>query len=645
MLNKLSLRLGKNALGILLWSSQTGDLLLDLFWTLLISMKGKLGSQRKISSIFIKIIQMKQKCVEHSWNKLESAIGPGLHRANSHRISKRSINSGRIPTSRCASSSFRNTIEIISTSNLKKLYKAKCQDMEIPVLPDQESRFLTFCSTNFKNRQFHMKESGLGLNSAMAIGKVLKSSNFAFINLYKNSFGNKGTYAFLKEISDSQTIVHLNLSNNELSPEGFEKIGKILTYHPSIASLDISSYEGLHRNRISSAGASFLQPLLRQNSILQFLSISGTCLSDGIEFVSLGLSQNKTLVFLDLSNNSLTGRHMENFSKAVVKSDLKKLNLSQNNISDDGCEYLANMLIGAYEAGCPLVNLNLSTNGITSKGAGNLFSSLRLNCMIKEFNASGNNFFSGLSQYFPSFLADNCVLTTLNLSDCRLRPESLTNVSEGLSKNKKLENLFLNNNKLLDNGIEQISLGLSKNEALLNIDLSSCQIKGQGAMTLVNCLRSNFTLRYLNLKDNSVKDQAGELFCDLTRVNKNFLSINLDLNPLNLKFVALIKANLKENLKAHKKALVPKIKSEIQKMKIPLETYETINEHIRVRLEEKFNAEQRFEIQTDNFEEIKEREEKKTKAMIEELKVLKEKNLELSKVIEGNKTDVVVMFM
>ena len=585
---------------------------------------------------------MKQKCVEHSWNRLESAIGPCLHRANSHRISKRSINTGRISSSRCTSASFRTVIENISGSQVKKLYKAKCEDMGIPVLPDQEARFLTYCSTNFKNRHFHMKESGLGMNSALAIGKVLKTSNFAYVNLYKNSFGNKGTYAFLKEISDSQTIVHLNLSNNELAPEGFDKIGKILTYHPSIASLDLSSYEGLHRNRISASGAYFLQGLLRQNTILQFLSLSGTNLSDGVDSISAGLAGNRTLVFLDISNNSLTGRHMESFSKAVVKSDLKKLNLSNNGIGDEGCEYLANMLIGAYDAGCPLVSLNLSTNGVTSKGAGHLFSALRLNCIIKEFNASGNNFFSGLSQYFPSFLADNCALTTLSLSDCRLRPEALTNVSEGLGKNKRLENLYLNNNKLLDNGIEQISQGLSKNEALLNLDLSSCQIKGPGALILVNCLRSNFTLTHLNLRDNSVKDQAGELLSDLTRVNKNFLSINLDLNPLNLKYVAVIKANLKENLKTHKRMIVPKIRSEIQKMKVPLETYETINEQIRIRLEEKEIAEQRFEMQNDSFEEIKEKEEKRTKAMIEEHKVLKERNLELSKTIESNKTEVVV---
>jgi hypothetical protein len=197
-------------------------------------------------------------------------------------------------------------------------------------------------------------------------------------------------------------------------------------------------------------------------------------------------------------------------------------------------------------------------------------------------------------------------------------------------------------NKLEEVGIEQLGAGLAKNEGLRLLDLSSCHIKGQASVFLVKSLRSNFTLNHINLKDNSVKDVAGELLSDLTRVNKNFLNVNLDLNPLNLKFVANIKANLKENAKLFRKGVVPRIRNEIEKIKAPLETFESKNEKIRMKLQEKMVNQQRYEILDESFEEIKEKEMKKTQVMVEEHRVLKCKNQDLSRIIDGNKEEVMV---
>ena len=517
---------------------------------------------------------MNQKYLEQTWLKLESALVGENSRAQSHRISKRNINSTRIQCSRSSSFCNKSNNSAITPAQLKKIYKAKCDDMNIPVLADQESRFMNFCLNNFTNRKFHMKECGLSSKSAAAIGKVLKTSNFAYINLCKNSLGNEGTYLLLKEICSSSTIVHLDVSNNDITPDGFENIGKILSYHPSLISIDISSYEGLHRNRLSSQGAISLGKAIKENNILQFLSLSGTCLGDGIDCLAEGLKNNRSLVYLNISNNNLIGRHMELLSKAIIKTELKELNLADNKIGDEGSEFLSNMMIGAYEACCPLIKLNLSNNDIGFKGGGKVFHSLRMNCFIKVFIVSGNHFNQGLSTYFPSFLADNSALTILNLSNSNLKPESFLNISEGLAKNKGLESLILANNKIEDLGIKNLASGLAKNQSLKSIDLTSCNIKGPGASFLANSLKTNFVLETLILKDNSVKDEAGELFVELTRINKNFLNIVLDLNPVNLKYVDAIKSNLKENKKLNKKQLIPKIKNEIEKKKVPIETFE-----------------------------------------------------------------------
>ena len=584
---------------------------------------------------------MKQKYVEETWEKLESALYGGNRRSQSHRISKRSINTSRVPSARNISAAVKISQSLITEAQLKKIYKAKCEDMDIPVLPDQESRFVSFCINNFKGRHFYMKESGLSIKSAVAIGKVLKTSSFAFVDLCKNSLSDIGAFALLKEICDSQTLVHLDLSNNDITPVGLENITKILAYHPSITSFDMSSYEGLHRNRIGPQGACFMGNVIRENKILQFLSLAGTGLGDGIEELARGLENNSSLLCLDLSNNGLVGRHMYVLAKSIIKSELKKLDLSQNKIADDGCEFLANMMLGAYEAACPLTHFNLSTNGISSKGAGKLFHALRLNCFILDFNVSGNNFSQGISNYFPSFLADNCALITLDMSSCNIKPEAFANAAEGLSKNEKLENWILCGNKIEDAGVIYLAAGLAKNGRLKSIDFSSCQIKGLGAVTLAKALKGNCTIECLNLKDNSVKDEAGELFVDLTRTNKNYLLINLDLNPVNLKYVEAIKENLKVNKKNWKRQIIPKIIGEIEKIKAPIEHYETVNERIKKRLKERIEHEKKYDLD-ESIEEIKEKEEKKTKIMQEQSRNLREKNLELSLALEGNQSDMIV---
>ena len=585
---------------------------------------------------------MLQKTFEQSWQKLESALGDENKRTHSHRTSKRSINSSRYPNSRSSSATISAVSPPITKSQLQKIYQAKCEDMEIPVLPDQELRFISYCHSNFQNRHFQMKDSGLSIKSAVAIGKVLKVSNFAYVNLSKNSLGDEGSFQLMREICDSQTIVHLDLSNNDITPDGFSKIAKILTYHPSLASVDLSSYEGLHRNRISPGAARALSQALHSNRILQFLNLSGTCLAEAIEVLAEGLAENTTLVSLDLSNNSITSRYMELLSRTIIRTELREVNLSSNKIGDEGCEALANMMIGAYEAACPLVKFNMANNGISHKGGSKLFHALRMNCFITEFNISGNSFNQGLSVYFPSFLADNCALVSLNLSNSMIKPDALQNVAEGLAKNKGLETLILSGNKIEDTGVMHLAEGLARNMALKNLDLSTCNIKGKGAVFLANALRSNLVIEFINLKNNSVKDEAGELFVELTRNNKNLLYIGLDLNPVHLKYVATIKVNVRENKKMQKKKIIPKILDEIEKIKAPIEAQVIANHTILSKLKEKSATERKYEMRLETLEEVKEKEEKRLRSMQDFHKVLREKNVDLSKTLETSHTDMIV---
>jgi Ran GTPase-activating protein (RanGAP) involved in mRNA processing and transport len=585
---------------------------------------------------------MSQKTIEEHWGRLECALTGTNSRSQSHRVSSRSINSQRHSSTRTLPQTKAKSLPL-SEPQLKSLYAAKCQDIGLPVLPEQENRFFSLCANSFKDRKFVMKESGLGQHSAAAIGKVLRTTAFAYVELGRNSIGNEGAVLLVREIKNSQTIAHLDLSNNEIGPEGFENIARILARHPSIVSVDLSSYEGLRRNRAGVAGAAAFSQVLKMNPIVQFVSLAGTSLFEGFEHISRGLEGNRNILSMNLSNNALTGRQMLCFSKSLITTELQDLNLSHNKIGDEGCEFLANMMLGAYEAACPLVSFNLSNNSISTKGALKLFHALRLNCFIKHFNVSGNCFTGGLSQYFSSFLADNCAVLTLDLSNSQLKPEAFVDIAEGLAKNAVLEDWDLSGNRLEDLGIEALATGLGSNIKLKRIFLTNCQIRTQGAIALAKGLKGNDSLETLVLNDNSIKDDAGDVLVEMVRQNKSLLKVNLDMNPINLKYIDRMQDVLKENKVNWKKKVVPRILDEIDKIRGPLSSQEKKNEKIRKKLVRKKEYEKRYDFNED-IEDVKEREEKRTKMMIAQSRALREKNTDLSVKLDNTQNEIIVIY-
>jgi hypothetical protein len=56
---------------------------------------------------------------------------------------------------------------------LKKLYVAKCTDLQLPMHEEQEERFYQFCKLVISNRKIKLTEQGLGVKSAAVISKLM----------------------------------------------------------------------------------------------------------------------------------------------------------------------------------------------------------------------------------------------------------------------------------------------------------------------------------------------------------------------------------------------------------------------------------------------------------------------------------------
>ena len=534
--------------------------------------------------------------------------------------------------------SARSTVVVpgLTFPQVQLLYFAKCEDLGIPVLPDQEKRFFKYCFRNFQYRSLKLRESGIGISTARALGEIMKTSTyFAYLDLSKNLLKDFGAVRLAQCLLSSITIVHFDISSNEISPEGARDVFKTLNGHLSLASVDISSHEGLHRNRLGSIGSEAVGVFLKSSMVLSVLNLAGTCIGpEGIEFIVDGLEGNQCLSSLNLSNNALGWKSIEKLAKVLVSTDLRDLNLAYNRIGNEACEALGLMMSGGLDGYCVLEKLDLAENEISTDGLGKLLAALRINSQLVSLNLKKNDFSMGLSLNLHQFLCENASLKSLILSHCQISCEHLTSFSEGLAKNNGLTYLNLSYNQISDKGVDFISLGLSKNKNLKTLDLSTNQIKDKGALSLVRSIQDNTSLTELYLKNNGIKDEGASKFSEITRWKKNLMKLNLNLNPCNLKYIEILKNNLKSNFMYHRKLMIPHLHQAVSKLHFKDSAFEELQSRITQKEKERLDIEIKVKTTGGKLDEIKVAEEMKLVELKSEYETIREVSIKLSHEIE-----------
>jgi Ran GTPase-activating protein (RanGAP) involved in mRNA processing and transport len=127
-------------------------------------------------------------------------------------------------------------------------------------------------------------------------------------------------------------LIHIDISSIDIGPKGATEIFRALQVNESVISLDVSSREGLFRNRISEVGLRELIPVLENNKILTMLSLSGNSIrTSGLEKVVKGLTTNRTLLSLKIANNEIEGNERSlKALKAIATIKLQELDISDN---------------------------------------------------------------------------------------------------------------------------------------------------------------------------------------------------------------------------------------------------------------------------------------------------------------------------
>lgn len=106
----------------------------------------------------------------------------------------------------------------------------------------------------------------------------------------------------------------------------------------------MSCRDGLNRNKVGVHGCEPLEDLFRINHPLQFLNLKGTSIGiSGLECILSGLSENESLVSLNIAQNDLGKDACALFPQYLSDSHMEELVLSSNPIGNSGIESLSDL--------------------------------------------------------------------------------------------------------------------------------------------------------------------------------------------------------------------------------------------------------------------------------------------------------------
>ena len=189
---------------------------------------------------------------------------------------------------------------------------------------------------------------------------------------------------------------------------------------------------------------------------------------------------------LDISLNFICDRSISEYLK--VNSSLCKLNLSKNNITDDGAKLLAE----AIQVNTILQELNICKNEITDEGAKMFAEAIGINTTLQNLNMSQNKITDKGAKRLAEAIVINKTLQELNISKNWMSKEGIMRIVEACTKNRTLHKLVCTHNNLSKSELVAINEYIRKEDAVQIFDASWNTIGVKGDQLAIKAIFQSF---------------------------------------------------------------------------------------------------------------------------------------------------------
>ena len=360
----------------------------------------------------------------------------------------------------------------------------------------------------------------------------------------------------------------VNLQDNRVNNFQVEILSDCLKINNTLIDLNLLEYVKIN----SWLTCNYNIATVNINTKLQKLELSHTISDDKILFLSYCLETNRTLHELNLSKNNITNEGVKKLAEAIqMNTTLQELDISKNWIGKEGVM----MILEACTKNRTLYKLVCRHNNLSKSGLAAINEYIRKENALEVFDASWN----GLS-------VDNKIVIKTNFQVLDVKQSQddkadsvqqkfsmqsiLWHVDENLELKCKREFLYccfeeffnkhcvsLQNTQMNDFEVEILGDCLKSNKILSELNLSSSLISNDHCLplktisTISNCLQINDTLCVLNFSNNHITDDAVKVLIEAIATNLTLQKVNLSHNIISDSGISFFNNYLKINKKLH----------------------------------------------------------------------------------------------
>lgn len=270
-----------------------------------------------------------------------------------------------------------------------------------------------------------------------------------------NEISDCGIWTLTKFLKERPLIRYLNLIGNDIGPKGMEYLADLGDVAP-FYTLRLSG------NKIGVEGGKSLSKLLRRKTPLTFLDLSDThqttsSLSYILEALMGPRGGNKNLQYIDLGRpllkpfHTFDDAHLAEFISQVLRENkhLKEIHLQQYQFDFRDAEILSGGLM--YNQN--LICLDLNNNNIGDDGVEYLCQCLKILPTLECLMIGANNF-GNLGALSLSYSLPFSKIKLLDITNNRIRDEGMINIFYTIEKNIRLSALFLHGNKITHTSLQ-----------------------------------------------------------------------------------------------------------------------------------------------------------------------------------------------
>jgi Ran GTPase-activating protein (RanGAP) involved in mRNA processing and transport len=236
-------------------------------------------------------------------------------------------------------------------------------------------------------------------------------------------------------------------------------------------------------------------------------------------------NENNSLNSLDLSHNNIRNNGVEELAQLTCLTKLTSLKLRHNNIFNNGAKIIAGTLLNS------LISIDLSINMIGAIGATSISTAItNKKSKLKELNIAFNCIGPEGATSLAEALKSNMNLTNLNIASNRIGSKGATSLAEALKSNINLTNLNIAFNHIGPKGTKSLAEAL-KSDRLVALNLLNNYIGSEGAKSLAEALKSNINLTNLNIACNRIGSKGAKSLAEALK-NARLVDLNLSNNKI-----------------------------------------------------------------------------------------------------------------